>query len=110
VLLSELRELAGSDRCLIVYHHQTRRAGGHHAEIEHWLHRLQRDGFRTADALRCKPYSPRAFFLLNATEELRQKAARIEADWHRLITWHPGERSVAQQSPRTAEDAYNYED
>ena len=62
VLLSELRELAGSDRCLVVYHHQTRRAGGHHAEIEHWLDRLRSNGFRTADALRCKPYSPRVFF------------------------------------------------
>jgi hypothetical protein len=93
VLLSELHELAKPDRCLIVYHHQTRRAGGHYAEIAHWLDRFRSEGFRAADALRCKPYSPRVFFLLNAPEKLRQRAARIEADWHRLITWHAGEPS-----------------
>ena len=95
VLLSELRDLAGPNRCLIVYHHQTRRVGGHSAEIEHWLGRLRSDGFRAADALRCKLWSPRVFFLLNASEELRQRAARIETDWHRLIAWHPGEQSAS---------------
>ncbi len=41
VLLSELRALARPGRCLIVYHHQTRRKGGHHAEMEHWADRLR---------------------------------------------------------------------
>ena len=33
VLLSELRELARPGRCLIVYHHHSRRKGGHQCEI-----------------------------------------------------------------------------
>jgi len=69
ILLSELRALATPGRCLIVYHHQTRRQGGHHAEIEHWADRLRECGFTTVGALRAKPYSPRVFFLLDAPVE-----------------------------------------
>ena len=35
ITLSELRELAMPGRCLIVYHHQSRRRGGHYVEMEH---------------------------------------------------------------------------
>ena len=98
VQLSELHGLARPDRCLVVYHHQTRRAGGHLAEILHWLERLRDEGFRTVDALRCKPYSPRVFFLLNAPEVIRQRAARIEAGWHPCITWHPGNRVASHDA------------
>jgi hypothetical protein len=44
VLLSELLELARPGRCLIVYHHHTRRLGGHHAEIAYWTDRLSAMG------------------------------------------------------------------
>jgi hypothetical protein len=71
ILLSELRELARPGRCLIAYHHHTRRKGGHHSEIEHWSDRLRGIGFTTVDALRCKPYSPRVFFLLDAPTVIR---------------------------------------
>ena len=66
ILLSELRALARPGRSPIVCHHHTRRTGGHHAEIEHWAGRLREAGFQWVDALRAKPYSPRAFFLLDA--------------------------------------------
>jgi hypothetical protein len=89
VLLDELRELARQGRCLIVYHHQTRRAGGHHAEIEHWADRLRANGFATVDALRAKPFSPRVYFLLNASSDIRQRAERLEDHWQGRITWHP---------------------
>ncbi len=79
VLLSELRALARPGRCLIVYHHHTRRKGGHHAEIEYWADRLRECGFATVDALRIKPFSPRVFFLLDATADVRQRAERIGA-------------------------------
>ncbi len=39
ITLAELRRLARPGRCLIVRRHQTRRAGGHHGEIEHWAGR-----------------------------------------------------------------------
>jgi hypothetical protein len=89
ILLSELQELARPGRCLIVYHHQTRRAGGHHAEIEHWADRLRANGFATVDALRAKPFSPRVYFLLNAPSDIRQRAERLEDHWQGWITWHP---------------------
>jgi len=58
ILLTELRALATPGRCLIVYHHQTRWKGGHHAEIEYWADRLRECSFARVDALRAKPFSP----------------------------------------------------
>jgi hypothetical protein len=88
VLLTELHELARPGRCLIVYHHHTRRKGGHRSEIEYWAERLRVTGFVTVDALRAKPYSPRVYFLLNAPPDLRRRAEQIESDWQGWITWH----------------------
>ncbi len=88
ILLSELRELATPGRCLIVYHHQTRRKGGHHGEIEHWADRLRERGFATVDALRTRPYSARVFFLLDAPADVRQRAEQIASNWQGWITWH----------------------
>jgi hypothetical protein len=90
VLLTELRELERPGRCLIAYHHQTRRAGGHNAEIEYWANHLQASGFASVDALRAKPYSPRVYFLLNAPPDIRRRAEQLEAHWQGWITWHPG--------------------
>lgn len=87
ISFDEMRELAFG-RCIIAYHHQTRRKGGHLAEIEHLAARLRRSGFKTVDALRAKPYSPRVFFLLDAPAEIRVRAERIAAHWTGLITWH----------------------
>ena len=103
VRLSEVRALARSGRCLIIYHHHTRRKGGHHSEIEHWADRLRKGGFRTVDALRARPVSPRVFFLLDAPAEIRRRAEQIAADWKGLITWHPdpkeSEHSRAGSTP-----------
>jgi hypothetical protein len=89
ILISELREMVRPGRCLIVYHHHTRRKGGHHSEIEHWADRLRGSGFATVDALRAKPYSPRVFFLLDAPDDVRERAEQIELRWAGRITWHP---------------------
>jgi len=107
VTVSEIRELARPGRCLIVYHHQTRRKGGHHAEIEHWADRLRASGFGRVDALRAKPYSPRVYFLLDAPTDVRRRAELIASGWRGLITWHPdvvtGKRQSSRRSsgPRT---------
>jgi hypothetical protein len=99
VLLSELRELARPGRCLVVYHHHTRREGGHLSEIEYWADRLRNYGFTTVDALRARPYSPRVFFLLDVPNGVRQRAEQIERNWEGLITWHPdgGQSSSASE-------------
>jgi hypothetical protein len=56
VLLDELHRLATPERCLIVYHHQSRRKGGHHAEMEHWAIGCGRVAF--------KPWIPYALCLV----------------------------------------------
>jgi len=89
ILLSEVHQFVRPGRCLIVYHHQSRRRGGHHAEMAHWTDRLRASGFARVDALRAKPFSPRLYFLLNAAPQIRQRAAQIASDWHDCITWHP---------------------
>jgi hypothetical protein len=100
VLISELHELAILGRCLLVYHHQTRREGGHYSEIDHWADRLRASGFSTVDALRAKPYSPRVFFLLDAPADIRQRAAEIEDRWRGLISWHPDEARSSSSSAK----------
>ena len=90
VLLTELHGLARPGRCLIVYHHQSRRKGGHQCEIVYWAERLRAAGFATVDALRARPYSPRVYFLLNAPFDIQRRAKQIAVDWQGWITWHPG--------------------
>jgi hypothetical protein len=89
ILISELREMARPGRFLIVYHHHTRRKGGHHSEIEHWADRLCGSGFATVDAMRARPYSPRAFFLLDVPADVRRRAEQLTVTWEGWITWHP---------------------
>lgn len=91
----ELQGLAKSGRCLVVYHHHTRRKGGHLKEIDHWVDVLRKSGFETVDALRARSASPRVFFLLNATQEIRQRAARVAEIWgDKRMTWHPNKERL----------------
>jgi hypothetical protein len=94
VLLSELNQLARPGRCLIVHHHHIRRKGGQNPGIEYWGDRLRKCGFRTVDALRARPISPRVFFILEAPTDIRLRAEQIAADWKGLITWHPDKPTI----------------
>lgn len=89
VSLEQLAALSGPDRTLIVYHHQTRRKGGHLAELRYWADRLRGVGFRAVDAVRSRPYSPRAFFLLDASPDVRDRAEQFTVQWKGLLSWHP---------------------
>jgi len=89
ILLSELCKLAKPERGLVVYHHHTRRRGGHQSEIAHWAGRLRASGFAKVDALRARPYSPRTFFLLDAPIEVRRRGEQIASNWQGWITWYP---------------------
>lgn len=90
ITVAELRDLSRPGRCLIVYHHQTRRPGGHHAEIGHWAGRVRNCGLAaTVDALRAKPSSPRVFFVLDAPDGVRHRAMQLAERWQGLISWHP---------------------
>lgn len=63
ISLAEVAALAAPGRTLVIYHHQTRRKGGHVAELAHWADRLRAQGFPTVDAIRSRPFSARAFFI-----------------------------------------------
>jgi len=85
-----IQELVGLDkagRTLIVYHHHTRRKGGHLEEIRYWTAKLA-EKFQSVDAIRSKPYSPRVFFILNATPEIRERAIKLTSKWADLLSWH----------------------
>lgn len=79
--LDALSALRKPGRVIVVYHHHTRFPGGHVAELGHWADRLRAQGFERVDALRASPYSPRAFFLLDADEETRRRAEALEKQW-----------------------------
>lgn len=89
VALSELQALRRPGRTLVVYHHQTRLAGGHEFELQHWGERLRTAGFAQVDALRASPYSARAFFLLDAPDGMRARAAQLSERWGARISWRP---------------------
>jgi hypothetical protein len=88
ISVEEIRHFKQADRTLIVYHHQTRFKGGHVAEIGLWASRLA-DDFKTVDAIRCKPWSPRVYFLLNAPDDIRSKAQSLCQRWHNQMQWNP---------------------
>ena len=88
VALNELQALRRPGRTLIVYHHQTRMAGGHIFELAHWGRRLGALGFRV-DALRASAFSARAFFLLDATPLILARAKSLASEWGDKLTWHP---------------------
>jgi hypothetical protein len=88
VALDELEALRRLGRTIIVYHHQTRMAGGHIFELHHWASRLAERGF-TVDALRASAFSARAFFVLDAAPTIRDAAGVMAREWGEKLTWHP---------------------
>lgn len=91
ITVDELCALSGpTQRPVVVYHHQTRRKGGHLQEIETLRAQLETHGFSTIDAVRCSAYSARVFFLLNADAELRRRAQTFCAAWQNESMWLPG--------------------
>ena len=74
--LAEAKALA-SGRTAVIYHHNTRRKGGHLAEIEHWMGQL---GTGTV-AVRANAYTCRTFFILNPDEEIRNRAISFCRRW-----------------------------
>jgi len=89
VTLEEIRSLSQNHRTIVIYHHQTRRKGGHQSELRDLATRLRKSRFRVSGALRAKPWSPRAFFILNGGDELDSCAKKIAGTWKGHISWHP---------------------
>jgi hypothetical protein len=89
VTVDEIVELSRG-RPTVVYHHQTRRLGGHLSEMHALATRLREHGLQVSGALRAKPWSPRLFFILNGNRELQKRAEAIADLWDGKISWHPG--------------------
>lgn len=79
--LSEARALA-KGRPAIVYHHNTRRPGGHDVEVDHWLGELGQGTL----AIRATSHSCRTFFVLNPDHDMRKRVEDFCARWsgHRV--------------------------
>ena len=90
VLPEEIMAFRGEGRPVLLYHHHSRRRGGHLAEIDALRMRLQGFGCRTVDAMRSPSYSPRCFLLLNGTTSLRKALHEFASRWGRHgVTHHP---------------------
>lgn len=74
--LSEALALS-QDRTGILYHHNSRWPGGHLAEIQYWLARL--DG--PSLALRWRAYSPRTFFVVNFDDVILDRVEKLAERW-----------------------------
>lgn len=77
--LEEVKSLARG-RCAIVYHHNTRKKGGHDREVEDWLRT-----FRVRSiAVRAKKYSPRTFFIINPNKYIEERVGKFCERWSKL--------------------------
>jgi hypothetical protein len=74
--LSEAHALA-KGRTAVIYHHNTRRPGGHALEIQHWLRELGPGSI----ALYWRPFSPRTYFIANPTSEHIDRANSLARNW-----------------------------
>jgi len=74
--LCEAKALA-QGRTAVIYHHNTRRAGGHEKEIAYWIDQL---GEGTL-ALRWRAYSSRTFFVVNPAKGMSERLERFSDEW-----------------------------
>ncbi|MDA5094217.1 hypothetical protein O2N63_08960 [Aliiroseovarius sp. KMU-50] len=77
--LNEVQTLADG-RCAVIYHHNTRRAGGHDAEVDHWLGNFGVPSM----AVRATAYSPRTFFVLNPDHETVSRVVKFCERWGKM--------------------------
>lgn len=77
----EIAALLEGERPVILYHHNSRRKGGHAQEVCHWQRRLEeRLGSRTC-AVRWRYISPRTFFIVNCGGVLERRARQWCSRW-----------------------------
>src|SRR5208337_732823 len=79
--LQEGLRLSGG-RTAILYHHNTRFKGGHPKEVECWLSELPQKSM----ALYFNAYSCRTFFIVNPTEDIRNRTQSFAARWSKHVS------------------------
>ncbi|MDD3183055.1 MAG: hypothetical protein PHD48_09670 [Alphaproteobacteria bacterium] len=82
--LKEILALS-AHRTVIVYFHNTRTKGGHAKENRRWLSRLPKGSI----AVYCRAFSCRTFFIINPTNDIRQRAVDFVQKWHRHVDLIP---------------------
>ncbi len=87
--IAELVALRRPGWALLLYHHQTRHAGGARVEAAYIARRLTEAGFASVDAVRLRPYNSRFHFLLNAEQALRGKLREFALRWGRMAEFYP---------------------
>lgn len=103
--LSEARSLAEGGRTVVVYHHNTRRKGGHEDEIAYWIERL---GELTV-AVRSSAWVPRTFFVVNPSGKMIETLSELCRQSSKLCLHSrrgtgdrkPPESKVVVQSPNS---------
>lgn len=77
--LHEVQKVAEEGRTAIVYHHNTRRKGGHRQEIAYWMGQLP----DCRAALRWRGWSNRTFFIVNPDNGVEERLRAFHGDWQR---------------------------
>lgn len=77
--LQEVQTLA-EGRCAVIYHHNTRRPGGHDSEVDYWLEEIGMPGL----AVRATAFSPRTFFVLNPDHQAEERIRAFCREWQLL--------------------------
>lgn len=81
VARDEVRALRRRGRALLLYHHQTRRAGGASADFGHFARWLFEVGARSVEAVRLRPYSSRFYLLVDGDAHLSRALRNFAATW-----------------------------
>ena len=74
--LSEAKALTAG-HAGVIYHHNTRREGGHLCEIRHWMGLLP----GCTHAFYFRPWSPRTFFVVNPDRAMRDRLIEFGQRW-----------------------------
>ena len=77
--LAEVLALA-EGRTAVIYHHNTRRAGGHDAEVDHWISQINMPTL----AIRATAYSCRTFFVINQDPIMADRVEQFCARWREM--------------------------
>lgn len=81
VARAEARALRRRGRALLLYHHQTRRAGGASADFGHFARWLFDVGARSVEGVRLRPYSSRFYLLVDGDASLSRSLRAFARRW-----------------------------
>jgi len=81
VARDEARALRRRGRALLLYHHQTRRAGGASADFAHFARWLFEIGARSVEGVRLRPYSSRFYLLVDGDSRLSASLRAFARRW-----------------------------